>query len=269
MKLIILFLFLFTSIGILEGQTAEEILLNTEDSYRKLLHYRDQGTFVVEYRTLPGYMDTTAYFLAMGRQGNVYHWFHKKKNGIMSGGLYMKSENDTLGTFTRVGTNDPGITCNMAEASARLGGRGGGMFYLFGSLFYPDFFSGTPGDSSAIQYYDKAKRLDDTTINNATCYVIKTRKTIIISKELADKENFKRDSTQGLLDLPPEQRGGPRREAGPQTSERKYYIRQSDLLLLRLEQFHFKDDIDTIHFKSTLVSNPQYNVSDIGTYPKE
>jgi hypothetical protein len=262
-------LFSLLSIQIsVSGQTAEEILWNTEHAYRALNNYADEGTFIRTSSNTP-YPDTTTYYMALDRTGNVNHWFHKERNGQITGAKYAKSEKDSLGTYTRIRNEGESFTCNMGEAGARMMGSGGGMFFLIGSLFFPDFFSGSPGDSSMIQYYDKASRLDDTTIHGVTCYVIKTRKTNVIPQEVADKQNYQRDSTQGLLDLPPEQRGGPRTVAGPKTFEKKYFIRTSDMILVRVEDFHYKNDTNILQSKSTLELNPRLNVKDFGKYLKE
>lgn len=269
MKLLLLFAFFSTLPLTLTGQTAEEILANTESAYQKLRNYVDQGTLVPEYKLMPVPMDTTTYHIAMDRKGNVSYRLNKNLAGWASGAEFAKTAKDSNGIYTRLSSADAPFACGMEEAEARLMGTGGIMFYLVGSMFYEDTRSDSQTPTSMIQNFDTAKRLDDTTINDAVCFVIKTKKTFIISQELADEQNFKSDSTQGLLSLPPEQRGGPRTEAGPRTSEHKYYIRQSDLMLIRVENYHSTDDTEIPKYKSTLVLHPMYNVKDFDKYLQE
>ena len=126
--------------------------------------------------------------------------------------------------------------------------------------------TGTSGDSSSLLYYDNAKRLDDTTINDIQCFVIKTTKTFHLTQEFADKVNFQKDSAQFLLDLPPEQRGALRTTPGPQTTENIYYIRISDFKLVRKEEFKFKDNNNKLTSKSSLQLHPRFNVKEFGNY---
>jgi hypothetical protein len=252
----------------ISGQTAEEILWKTVSTYRMLTNYVDEGTNIISYSNLP-FPDTTTYTLALDRKGKVNQWFQKEKGGQISGSQYTISASDTLGTLSRLGTDAPSITCNMPLAMGPLGGKGGSMFFLLGSLFYPGFYTKMAGDTSAIQYYDTAKRLDDTTINHVNCYVVETRKTFVISQETADKQNFRRDSMQGILDLPVEQRGGPRTVAGPRSNARKYFIRKNDYMIVRMEDFHFKDGTAIVKFQSVLTLNPKYNVKDFAAYLKK
>ncbi len=269
MKLVLLFAFCSTLPVILAGQTAEEILANTESTYSKLRNYVDQGTSVPEYRSMPVPVDTTTYHIVMDRKGNVSYRLNKTLAGMASGADFTKKAKDSLGIYTRLSSEDIPFACGLEEAQARLMGTGGVMFYLIGSMFYEDNGSDGQTPTSMIQNFDTAKRLDDTTIDGAVCFVIKTRKTHIISQELADEQNFKRDSAQGLLTLLPEQRGGPRTEAGSKTSEHKYYIRQSDLMVIRVENFQFKFETEIPWSKSTITLHPMYNVKGFDKYLKE
>lgn len=269
MRLYLLLFLLSTLPVILVSQTAEEILINTESAYGKLRNYVDQGIVVPEYRSMPVPMDTSTYHIAMDRKGNVSYVLNKTFAGRTSGAEFAKTAKDSNGIYTRLGSADAPFACGLEEAQARLVGTGGIMFSLIGSMFFEDTRSKSQTPPSMIQNFDTAKRLDDTTINDAVCFVIKTRKTYIITQELADEQNFKRDSTQGLLDLPPEQRGGPRTEAGPKTSEHKYYIRQNDLMITRVEIYHFKNETEIPWSKSTLVLHPMYNVKGFNKYLKE
>ena len=269
MKFILLILALLTSPLVPVAQSAEEILNQTETAYRNLRNYIDQGTVVPEYRSMPVPMDTTTYQIAMDRKGNVSYVLNKTFAGRTSGAEYVKTAKDSNGIYTRLGSTDAPFTSGIEEAQARLMGTGGIMFYLIGSMFFEDTRSDSQSPTSMIQNYDTAKRLDDTTINDAVCYVIKTRKTIIIPQDLVDRLNFKSDSTQGLLDVPPEQRGGPRADAGPKASEHKYYIRQNDHMVIREESYHLKDGVEMPWSKSTLVLHPKYNVKGFKQYLRE
>ncbi len=269
MKFLLFILALLSSPLLLVAQSAEEILNQTETAYRNLRNYVDRGTVVPEYKSMPVPMDTTTYQMAMDRKGNVSYVLNKTVAGRTSGAEYAKTAKDSNGIYTRLGSADAPFACGIEEAQARLMGTGGIMFYLIGSMFYEDTRPDSQSPSSMIQNFDTAKRLDDTTIHDAVCYVIKTRKINIIPQDLVDRLNFKSDSTQGLLDLPPEQRGGPRAEAGPKTSEHKYYIRQDDHMVIGVESYHFKHGNEMPWSKSTLFLHPMYNVKGFNQYLKE
>ncbi|MBP6186123.1 MAG: hypothetical protein KA479_14365 [Saprospiraceae bacterium] len=269
MKFLLFILALLSSPLVPVAQTAEEILNQTESTYRKLRNYVDQGTMAPANNSSPVPIETTTYSIAMDRKGNVSYKLIKTLAGRTSGALFEKTAKDSLGVYTRLGREDAPFACKIEEAHPRLMGTGGSMFYLVGSMFYENTRSDSQSPTSMIQNYDTAKRLDDTTIHDEVCYVIKTRKTTIISQELVDQLNFKRDSTQGLLTLPPEQRGGPREVAGPKVSEHKYYIRQSDHMVIREESYHFKDGVEMPWSKSTLVLHPMYNVKGFKQHLRE
>ncbi len=250
------------------GQTAEEIISKTESAYRGLTNYTDQGMYIKSGSHFLN-MDTSTYSLAIDRKGNINQWLHKESSGQLTGANYVKAGGESLGTYTRLGNKEPGFPCTMSEAGARLMGTGGDVFYVIGSLFYEGYITGAATDSSALQYYDSARKLPDTMINGAPCYVIKTRKTTVTTQSYADRANFVHDSMFHLLDLPIEQRGGPRTEPGPRTVEHKYFIRKSDLMMVRSENFYMEADTHTIKGHSVLSLNPKYNVKDFSTYRKE
>lgn len=250
------------------GQSAEEIISKTESAYRGLTNYTDQGTYIKSGSHSLS-MDTSTYSLAIDRKGNINQWLHKESSGQLTGAKYVKTGGESLGTYTRLGNKEPGFPCTMHEAGARLMGTGGDVFYVIGSLFYEGYITGAPTDSSALQYYDSARKLPDTMINGAPCYVIKTRKTAVITQSYADRANFVHDSMFHLLDLPIEQRGGSRTEPGPKSVEHKYFIRKSDLMMVRIENFYMEADTHTIKGHAVLSLNPKYNVKDFSTYLKE
>jgi len=250
------------------GQTAEEIISKTESAYRDLSNYADQGTYIRSSGNFPK-DDTSTYFLAIDRKGNVNQWLHKGLPGQLSGARYVKTDTESMGTYTRIGSQDASFQCNMSEAGARMMGTGGDVFYVIGSLFYEGYLTGSPTDSSVLRYYDTVGKLPDTMINGAKCYVIKTRKTTVTTQSYADRANFVHDSIFHLLELPVEQRGGPRAEPGAKSTEHKFFIRKSDFVIVRMENFFMKEDTDIVKGHSVLSMNPKYNIQDFANYLKE
>ncbi len=269
MKFLLFILALLSSPLMLVAQSAEEILNQTESTYRKLRNYVDQGTLAPANNSSPVPIETTTYSIAMDRKGNVSYKLIKTLAGRTSGAIFEKTAKDTLGVYTRLGREDAPFACKIEEAHPRLMGTGGSMFYLVGSMFYEPTSSDGQKHPSMIQYFDTAKRLDDTTINGAICFVIKTRKTSMITEEMANRVNFQRDSMFGLLDLPIEQRGGLRSEAGPNISEKKYYIRQADHMVVGMDSYHFPDESGPPKFKTSIALAPLYNVKHFDKYLKE
>jgi hypothetical protein len=143
-----------------------------------------------------------------------------------------------------------------------LGVTGGGIMYLIGSLFYPDFNSNPAKDSSLILYYNTAEMRTDTTINNDLCYVVKTNKTYHVTKEMADIANRRYDSLNHLLELPIEQRGGARKVPRPKYSSYKYFIRKSDYIILRFDHISYTNDGKTVKMRRTTMMNPKCNIVD-------
>lgn len=268
MKTINLFLFLCIHLSIANGQRAEEILWKTQAAYRGLTNYVDEGTYIKSARNYPG-QNTPTFYMAIDRNENVNQWLHDEFSGKQGGAQYVKSEKEALGSYTRIGTEDPSFLCSISEAGARLMGTGGDIFFVISSLFYPGYRLGSTNDSSAILYFDRAQKLTDTTINGTSCYVIKTHMTTVITKEFADRVNFTHDTMFHLLDLPVEQRGGSRTEPGPKYSAYKYFIRKSDFLIVRYERFSLEGDTDIVNYHSALTLNPRYDVKDFATYLKE
>jgi hypothetical protein len=262
-------LFLLSLLSIachLQAQTAEDILFKTQNAYRGLENYTDEGQYITEsYSPPPGDTRSTTYFMAMDRKSNIHFWHHDDQSDHKGGSSYIKSAKDTIGYFKRLNSDDPPLPETISFAAARSGGRGGPMFYTMGSLFYDDFF-GTGSDTSQLLRYDWTKRLSDTVIAGMTCYVILAENTTYISQEYADQQNFKRDSTQGLLDLPVEQRGGNRMIAGPRVTETKTYIRKNDFMVVMQVTKHFKEGTNQVRVKNTLTLNPKTNVRDFKTY---
>lgn len=269
MKFLLFILALLSSPLMLVAQSAEEILNQTESTYRKLRNYVDQGTLVPANNSSPVPIETTTYSIAMDRKGNVSYKLIKTLAGRTSGAIFEKTAKDSLGVYTRLGREDAPFACKIEEAHPRLMGTGGSMFYLVGSMFYEPTSSDGQKHPSMIQYFDTAKRLDDTTINGAICFVIKTRKTSMITEEMASRVNFQRDSMFGLLDLPIEQRGGLRSEAGPNISEKKYYIRQADHMVVAVDSYHFPDETGPPTSKLTMYLSPNYNVKGFSKYLEE
>lgn len=247
------------------GQTAEEILWKTQAAYRGLTNYVDEGTYIKSARNYPG-QNTPNFYMAIDRNENVNQWLHDEISGKLSGAQYVKSEKEALGSYTRIGTQDPSFLCSISEAGARLMGTGGDIFFIINSLFYPGYRLGMTNDSSYILHFDNAQKLADTTINGASCYVIKTHITTEITEEFAARSNFAHDSMFHLLDLPVEQRGGPRTEPGPRSTAYKYFIRKSDFMIVRYERFSLEGDTDIVNYHLVLTLSPRYNVKHFVKY---
>jgi hypothetical protein len=256
------------------SQTAEEILWKTQGAYRALSNYVDEDTFVVQgifpsTDTLIFVPVTLWYVMALDRKQNVNYWHQRHLDDETIIGYYKKSEKEANGILYSNIPANPDIICSLAEAAARLSGRNNSRLSLIASLMYPDLRAESVSDSSIILDYDSASRLADTTINGSSCYVVKTKKTNIITQERADKANYQKDSINGLLTLDPELRGGPRMVAGPVTVGRKYYIRKTDFIILRIELFNYKEDTETKLTQATVTFKPKLNVEDFKKYMEE
>ena len=255
----------------IHGQTAEEIIYNTEQAYRKLDNYVDQGVRTSILFVKPLFHDTSTYQLAMDREQNIYFSIHTPRSMGIKGATYTKVAGDSMGVYTRHADHEIPFSCSFYEAGGRLGGTGGYIFFLTASLMYPDYTWERPGNGSSLQGYDEVTRLEDAKIGNQSCYVIQTLKTIVVPQELVDKRNHQQDSIQGMLDLPPEQRGGYHLDSRPRVFGHLYYIRKSDFLIVKIVDRMFEDDI--LMSESQTLLHPEYNVKDFQSFldpaPKE
>lgn len=260
---ILLFTFLMSP---LMAQEASVILNNTQQAYRELNNIVVEGRyeFHLHYANtnlIANTLGKATFKLAMDKQGNIAHWF--KNDGQATGASYYQTLDDSLGLYTRLGTKDPSITCSRGEAGARLIPSGGGVMYLLGSMFYKHFNLNTDQDSSHMLYYDKAQLMPDSMVDGEVSFVVKTYRTILITEEMANAANHRMDSINGLLELPMEQqRGGPRKTAGPVYMGAKYWIRKTDYMILRCENYQYEEDGIGIKNTSILSMKSRYNLSD-------
>lgn len=264
------YILLFTFvISPLMAQEAGDILNNTQQAYREINNIVVEGRYefhlhYVNTNLIANTLAKATFKLAMDKEGNIAHWF--KNDGKATGASFYQTQNDSLGLYTRIGTSDPSLTCSRGEAGARLIPSGGGVMYLLGSMFYKHFNLNTDQDSSHMLYYDKAQLMPDSLIDGEACFVVTTNRTIMITEEMANAANHRMDSINGLLELPMEQRGGPRKTAGPVFMGAKYWIRKTDYMILRYENYQYEEDGIGIKNKNIISMKSKYNVSDFKKY---
>lgn len=253
----------------LVAQDATAILNNTQQAYRALTNIVVEGQYELHHHyvntnQIVNTLAQASFKLAMDKDGNIAHWF--KNDGKATGASYYQMLNDSLGLYTRLGTKDPSFACSRGEAGARLIPSGGGVMYLIGSMFYTHFNSNPEKDSSHLLYYDQAYLMPDSMVDGEACFVVKTNRTIMVTEEMASAANYQIDSVNGLLELPMEQRGGPRKIAGPVFMGAKYWIRKTDYMILRCENYQYQDDGIGIKNTSILSMKSRYNLSDFKKY---
>lgn len=250
------------------GQTAEEILCKTEDEYRKHVNYIDKGQQVSEIygdQTMPGGF---AYLLAMDRDGNIYHWINEFSNRKIIGAIYKKEAGELNGSYQRLGIAEEPFPCSAYEAGGRLLATGGGILWLAGSLFYPDYLEETPGDASQLQFYDSVQRLPDTLLGDKTCYVVETTKKFLITEKMADDSNRRGDSIRETHGLPPIHQSPPfKKLPGELTLKAKFYIHYGDFLIVQFDESKY--DISQLKSSRSLKMHPLFDVKDFNAYLKE
>lgn len=268
MKILILFLFLLSQEFIVSGQSADDILCKTEDEYRKHFNYIDHGQYSMDIYQDPIISSAFNYFIAMDREGDVYHWISEFKYGKTIGTVYDKKAKQSTGTFLRLGNDEAPFPCSLYEAGGRLLATGGGILWLSCSLFYPDFLEESPGDDSHLQFYAGAERLPDSIIQNEPCYVVGASKTIMITEKMADDSNRRGDSIRAIYGLPPVHQSPPfKKLPGEVILKVKYYIHKNDFLIVRLEESTY--EISQLKSRRSLNMNPLFDVKDFIAYLKE
>lgn len=247
------------------GQIAEEIICKTEDTYRSRSNYVDYGTFSQDIYKAPESPGTISkslnYYLAMDREGNIYHWVNEFKHGKTQGVIFNKIAGDSLGTYQRLGNDEEPFPSNVLDAGARLVVTGGGVFILVTSLFYPDYSEASNETSSIPHSYDEIARLPDTLIDQRPCYVIETVKRHMLTQDMIDESNRRRDSILATKILPTEFK--PPKSTmlpGVTTTKTKYFIHTKDYLILRVEYINYPAS-GTVG-KRIIKLDPKFDVSD-------
>lgn len=241
-------------------QTAADIICATEEKYRSLINYSDEGELLSSYYGEPPSQVRKRYFLAADCKKNIYHWVNESFLGSARTTEFTIKEHDSLGIYSSIIYKEGPFRETLYGAAGRLIATGGGILLVTCSLLYEDFFWEGPGDASILQLGDSIRRLPDTSILGEDCYSIMQTQLTFFTQQMADRDNRFLDSIHALH---PELAGLPRpvvKKPGPGRYERKYFIRKKDWMIVRREEYHFMEE--RLTNSTVLYQHPSYDRED-------
>ena len=244
------------------SQSAMDIVCRTEEAYRSLANYSEQGQHVnYIYSGYYPQENKFDYTTALDRTGNIVHWINRYDQwGNPTGYDYKRLAGDSVGLFIRKFKPLDTTWYRPDVAGGALLAVGGGLLFLSNSLFYDTMLSPYQGDASMLQQYDEIQRLQDTVWMGDSCYVLQSKIDFKVTQEQVDRTNRFRDSTLSALPMPVDSSLFRPVKAGISTHISRYIIRKNDYLIVYWERSLLNPN--GIRSRQTAVTNPIANDSD-------
>lgn len=275
MKSIITILTLFVGALSVHGQSVDKLLIQIMDTYSHLENYVDEGEFTIHFLDRKN-GQTFHYLLAMDSKKNVNHQFEETSSSFPHAYHFFKTSNENEGLLSGAYISTEPFSCTMMQASAYLGGGGNGMFMELASLMYPYEFARTEYPTAPytfINRFSDIELLQDTTLENELCYVLKMTSKIELTQEQIDKTRKFMDSmnyVKALEKYPNADieafKGSSNYDEKPgiKTAVNKYFVRKKDYMIIRSDVLSFNGNEPFYRLRYKL--NPRLNVSHFEQY---